>query len=76
MFESICMAKEIPRGESLDLGHLAEALVFYQEVHLIADHEIFKSLVKSCGITIFSTEGSQAAAFNLDRLRAYPSHRP
>jgi hypothetical protein len=31
---------------------LAEALVFYQEVHLIADQEAFKSLVRTCGADI------------------------
>jgi hypothetical protein len=49
MFERICINRQDPAGLPIDLGFLAEALVFYQRVHLIADSEMFKSLVRVCG---------------------------
>ena len=32
-----------------DFGRFAEALVFYQQVHLIGNHNNFKSLIRVCG---------------------------
>lgn len=52
MFESICIGRhDFARGP-IDFGQLAEALVFYQEVHLISDQEAFKSLVRTCGADV------------------------
>src|SRR3981189_2169035 len=52
MFESICIAKDDFVVGWTDFGRLAEALVFYQQVHVIADHETFGSLVRVCGSDI------------------------
>jgi hypothetical protein len=49
MFDRICINRQDPTGIPIDLGFLAEALVFYQRVHVIADSEMFKSLVRICG---------------------------
>jgi hypothetical protein len=49
MFESICIARADFVGDSIDFGRLAEALVFYQKVHFLADHETFTALVRTCG---------------------------
>jgi hypothetical protein len=52
MFESICIGRhDFGRG-SVDFGQLAEALVFYQAVHLVADQEAFKSIVRTCGADV------------------------
>jgi hypothetical protein len=49
MFESICIGRRDFLGGLIDFGNLAEALVFYREVHLLSDQESFKSLVRKCG---------------------------
>ena len=51
MFESICIRHQHPFEllEPLDLGFLAEALLFYQSVHLIADGSTISQLVRECG---------------------------
>src|SRR5580704_12291229 len=49
MFERICINRQDPFGVPIDVGFLAEALVFYQRVHLVADPEMFKSVIRICG---------------------------
>jgi hypothetical protein len=52
MFESICIGRhDFGRGP-VDFGQLAEALVFYQVVHFVADQEGFKSIVRTCGAEV------------------------
>src|SRR5438105_3153060 len=53
MFESICIKRQDDfTGNPIDLGFLAEALLFYQHVHLVADASIFKFLLRTCGIEV------------------------
>ncbi len=51
MFESICIRRQqlYDASEPLDLGFLAEAMLFYQNVHLIADGNILLQLARECG---------------------------
>ena len=49
MFESICISRQnVLTGNPLDLGLLAECLVFYREVSVIADVDTFMFLVRVC----------------------------
>jgi len=52
MFESICIGRHDFAGGPVDFGQLAEALVFYQVVHFVADQNAFKSLVRTCGADV------------------------
>jgi uncharacterized damage-inducible protein DinB len=50
MFEAICIRRKENFGspvfdEPIDVGLLAEALLFYQKVHLIADRSVLKALI-------------------------------
>ncbi len=50
MFESICFRHRQPLyNEDLDICFLAEAMLFYQNVHLIADAGVIKQLAYECG---------------------------
>lgn len=49
MFESICVGRQDFLGGDVDFGRLAEALVFYQQVHFLAEEETFRSLIRTCG---------------------------
>jgi hypothetical protein len=49
MFEGICISRQEPFGMGIDIGFLAEALVFYQRVLIVADGEMFKAIVRICG---------------------------
>src|SRR5271157_1129207 len=49
MFDRITIQRQNTAGEPLDLGFLAECLVFYRKVRVIADPDIFKFLVTACG---------------------------
>jgi hypothetical protein len=49
MFETICIRLQHETGNPVDLGFLAEALIFYGRVHVVADPEMFKFLVRTCG---------------------------
>lgn len=48
MFEKIILRRS-ESGPSLSLGELAEALLFYQNVHIVLDRGILVELVKSIG---------------------------
>lgn len=51
MFEAICIRRQQPlyTPEALDLGFLAEAMLFYQKIHLITDMDILQQLASACG---------------------------
>lgn len=49
MFESISIARDGFVGGPVDFGQLAESLIFYEQVHFLADHETFVSLVRTWG---------------------------
>lgn len=53
MFDSICIRQqslgELTIKEPLDVGFLAEAMLFYQDVHVIANRGIIKQLISKCG---------------------------
>lgn len=49
MFEKIVLRRS-DRGTSLSIGELAEALLFYQNVHLILDYASLNSLVSQIGM--------------------------
>lgn len=55
MFESVCIRRQqlLDAPEPFfDLGFLAEAMLFYQNVHLIADRGILSQLVSQCGSSL------------------------
>jgi hypothetical protein len=54
MFDLICVRRQTPFDAPLplDLGFLADALLFYQDVHLIADHDILNQLGRECGTRV------------------------
>lgn len=56
MFESICIRRQQPlyAPEPLDLSLLAEAMLFYQNVHLIADVDMLQQLAVECGRALVS----------------------
>lgn len=50
MFESICVKRQDDfTGNPIDLGFLAEALLFYQRVHIVAGKDILTFLLRTCG---------------------------
>ena len=51
MFESIIIRnkRNLDAGKAIDMGFLAEALIFYQSVKIIADEGILKQLIHECG---------------------------
>ena len=49
MFRDITINRQRLTGEPIDLGFLAECLVFYEKVRMIADVESFRYLVRCCG---------------------------
>ena len=48
MFDSFCIRRQTIAGSPIDIGFLAEALVFYGRVHVVAEPEAFKYLVRVC----------------------------
>ena len=49
MFESICIRNQSPSDVKIDLGFLAEAMLFYSDVLVIAREQMIEQLVKGCG---------------------------
>jgi hypothetical protein len=49
MFEKIVLRRS-DTGVALTLGEIAEALLFYQHVHLVLDPNALKSLIESLGM--------------------------
>lgn len=52
MFESICITQQNKSDYSsqLDIGFLAETLLFYQSVRVIGDAGVLEQLIKRCGV--------------------------
>ena len=50
MFENIVLRRAPEHSSPFDPGLLAEALLFYQNVHIILDHGSLTSLIRSIGI--------------------------
>lgn len=53
MFESIIVRKTKPGLSHPDIGLLAECMLFYSNVHLIADISMIQSLVQKIGLELF-----------------------
>ena len=50
MFESICIrSQNNDESAPIDIGFLAEAMLFYQHVRVAGNHIVLKQLVKQCG---------------------------
>lgn len=52
MFDSICIRNQSPSDVSIDLGFLAEAMLFYSDVLVFAREHIIEQLAKGCGPAI------------------------
>jgi hypothetical protein len=75
MFERICINRQDPFGMPIDVGFLAEALVFYQRVHIVADSEMFKSVIRICGYEVI-LEMMQMGILTLDYVENIPLVSP
>lgn len=71
MFDRICINRQDPFGMPIDFGFLAEALVFYQGVHIVADPEMFKSLIRVCGYEVL-IEMMQMGILTIDYAENIP----
>ncbi len=49
MFDRIAIQRQKPTGAIIDLGLLAECLLFYDKVRILADGDSFKYLMRCCG---------------------------
>lgn len=49
MFKAICIRRLQRTGAPIDLGFLAEAMLFYRDVHVVADSAVLSHLVRVCG---------------------------
>ncbi len=49
MFRHITINRQRVAGKPIDLGFLAECLVFYEKVRMVSDVESFRYLVRCCG---------------------------
>jgi hypothetical protein len=49
MFDSICVRNQSPHDVRIDLGFLAEAMLFYSDVLVIAREQMIGQLAKGCG---------------------------
>ncbi len=51
MFNSICVRRQrnYDAENPVDLGFLAETMLFYENVHLVADEAIVLQLLRQCG---------------------------
>ena len=52
MFDSVVLRRS-ESGEAITAGQLAEALLYYQNVHLVVDRGTFQSLTRQIGISQF-----------------------
>ncbi len=55
MFNSICLQgrQTSDPNKPLDLGFLAEVMLFYKDVYLIADNVMLQQLISYCGAQLF-----------------------
>jgi hypothetical protein len=49
MFDSICIRNQSQTDTAIDVGFLAESMLFYSDVHVIASEGIIRQLAKTCG---------------------------
>jgi len=49
VFESICYRRQNNSSKPIDIGFLAETMLFYDNVHLIAEYAMLEQLVSYCG---------------------------
>ncbi|MCH9050894.1 MAG: hypothetical protein IIA72_07420 [Proteobacteria bacterium] len=67
MFENIVLRRSPEQSSPIDPGLLAEALLFYQNVHIILDYASLNSLIKNIGIeslfTIIENDWAKATYF-------------
>jgi hypothetical protein len=49
MFETICIRNQNEGNNPIDIGFLAEAMLFYQQVRIIGNPTSIEQLVKQCG---------------------------
>ena len=49
MFNRIAINRQSLTGAPIDLGFLAECLLFYEEVRVVADQDLFRYLMRCCG---------------------------
>ena len=55
MFEGICLREGSsfrPAGALLDIGALAEAMLFYQRVHVVGRANVIEHLARTCGVDV------------------------
>lgn len=52
MFNSIIVRKSLPGISNVDIGLMAECLIFYEKVHVIADMSMLRSIVEQIGLEI------------------------
>jgi hypothetical protein len=71
MFEGICINRQDPFGMGIDVGFLAEALVFYQRVHIVSDGEMFKALVRIAGHKVI-IEMMEMGILTIDFIESIP----
>lgn len=52
MFESIIIRKSLPGTSDVDIGLMAECLLFYEKVHVIADMSMLRKVVEQIGLDV------------------------
>jgi hypothetical protein len=52
MFNSIIVRKSLPGVSNVDIGLMAECLIFYEKVYVIADMSMLRSIVEQIGLDI------------------------
>lgn len=50
MFNSIIVRKSLPGVSNVDIGLMAECLIFYEKVYVIADMSMLRSIVEQIGV--------------------------
>ena len=54
MFNSIIIRKSLPGSADVDIGLMAECLLFYEKVHVIADMSMLRKIVEHIGLDILA----------------------
>lgn len=52
MFDSIIIRKSLPGSADVDIGLMAECLLFYEKLHLIADMSMLRKIVEHIGLDV------------------------
>jgi hypothetical protein len=52
MFDSIIIRKSLPGSADIDIGLMAECLLFYEKIHLIADMSMLRKIVEHIGLDV------------------------